>query len=143
MTIDDLKKEWAIDCVVEDDLGAAAIRTPMLHSKYLDHLIAARLKLTQLQHQKAELRAAKGKYFRGEMTKEELDERNWQQWQYRTLKADMQEVLDADGDLQKITAREEYMKAMLYFLESVLNEIKNRNWSIRAAIDYMKFRAGC
>jgi hypothetical protein len=142
MTLEELKLSWAKDCIIEEDLGAAAIRTPMLHSKYIDEVVTAKMKLTKLQHEIAILKAAKSKYFRGEMSKEELDERGWTQWQYRTLKADIQDHLEADVDLQKLFAREDYMKTMIYFLDSVINEIKSRNWSVRAAIDWVKFRAG-
>ena len=142
MTLDELQKKWAIDCVIEDDLGAAAIRTPMLHSYYLNELITAKLKLTKTQHEFAELSAAKARYFRGEMTKPELDDRGWAQWQHRSLKSDIEGMIDADTDCQKIMAREGYMKAMIYFLESVLGEIKNRNWNVRASLDWQRFRAG-
>jgi hypothetical protein len=141
-TLDELKLSWANDCVIKDDLGNAAISTPMLHAKYLDELITAKLKHTKITHEIAELKAVKGKYFRGEMTKEELTDRGWTQWQYRTLKSDIPELIDADAEYQKFMARESYMKTTIYFLESVLSEIKNRNWSIRAAIDWTKFRAG-
>ena len=142
MTLEELKLSWAKDCLIEDDLGAAAIRTPMLHSKYIDEVVTAKMKLTKLHHEIATLKADKAKYFRGEMSKEELESRGWTQWHYRTLKADMQDHLEADADLQKLYAREDYMKTVIYFLDSVINEIKSRNWSIRAAIDWVKFRAG-
>lgn len=142
MNLTELQELWKNDCVIGDDLGAESIRSPMLHSKYIDELISAKLKLTKLTHELSELKAAKSKYFRGEMTKEELDAKNWMQWQYRTLKSDIPELIDADADIQKIMARESYLKTMIYFLESVLKEIQNRNWAIRTSMDWIKFRAG-
>lgn len=142
MTLDEMKAHWAKDCIIGDDLGSAAIQTPILHSKYIDELITAKLKLTKIQHEFAELKSVKSKYFRGEMTREELQERNWDQWQYKSLKADIENLIEADADCQKLLARESYMKTTIYFLESVLAELKNRNWSIRASIDWQKFRAG-
>lgn len=142
MTLDEIQKAWATDCKISDDLGLAAIQTPMLHSKYIDELISAKLKHTKLTHEISECKAIKAKYFRGEMTKDELAERNWSQWQYKTLKADMQDVIDADPDYQKLLARESYVRTMIYTLESILGEIKNRNWTIRASLDWQRFRAG-
>ena len=142
MTLNELQESWAKDCVIGDDLGSAAIQSPMLHSKYIDEVISCRMKITKVQHEIAELRAAKSKYFRGEMTKEELAERGWIQWQYRTLKADIGDLIDADVEYQKLLARESYMKTCIYFLESVLGEIKSRQWNIRAALDWARFRAG-
>lgn len=142
MNLNELQDKWKIDCVIEDDLGAAAIRTPMLHSYYLNELVTAKLKLTKTQHELAELTAAKARYFRGEMTKAELDDRKWVQWQHRSLKSDIEGMTEAEADIQLIHARENYMKTMIYFLESVLGEIKNRNWNVRASLDWQRFRAG-
>ena len=142
MNLNDLQDKWAKDCVINDDLGAAAIYTPMLHSFYLNELVTAKLKLTKTQHEMAELSAAKSKYFRGEMNQQELEERGWKQWQHRTLKSDIEGMIEADAECQKILAREGYMKTMIYFLESVLGELKNRNWNIRAALDWQKWRSG-
>lgn len=141
-TLEELKSQWKEDCVIPDDLGNAAIKSPLLHSKYLDELVNAKLKHTKITHEISELKALKGRYFRGELTKAELEEQNWAQWQYKTLKADISDLIEADTDYQKILARESYMRTIIYFLESVLSEIKNRNWSIRASIDWQKFRAG-
>jgi predicted restriction endonuclease len=142
MTLDELKTQWALDCPIDDNLGNAAVGIPMLHSRYLDELVNTRLKAIKISHEISELKAAKGRYFRGEMTKSELDERGWTQWQYKSLKADIPELIEADPDFQKIQSREAYLKTVIYFLESVMGEIKNRNWAIRAAIDYRKFMAG-
>lgn len=142
MDIEELKKTWETDSYIGEDLGAAAIQGSSLHSKYLNILINAKLRLTKVEHEIAELKATKSKYFRGEMTKEELTEKGWKQWQYKTLKSDIGELIDADADFQKYAARQSYIKNIIYFLESVLGAIKNRNFEIRAAIDWQKWRAG-
>lgn len=143
MTLDDLKEQWAKDCVIdEQNVDRASAISPNLHSKYLNELISAKLKLTKTQLELAQLKANKAKYFRGEMTKEELEERGWQQWQYRTLKSDIEGMLEADSDIQTQIAREGYMKAMVLFIESVMGEIKTRSFHCKNIIDYQKFRAG-
>lgn len=142
MNLDELKDEWERDTKINDDLGTAAIQCSLLHSKYLNELINAKLRLTKIEHEIAEFKARKAKYFRGEMTKEELEEYGWQQWQYKSLRGDIPEMIEADTDFQKFQARQSYIKTMIYFLESVLGEIKNRNFAIKAAIDWQKFRAG-
>lgn len=142
MTLDELKEAWAKDCVISDDLGASAINIPILHSRYLDELTNYRLKATKITHEISELKANKSRWFRGELTKSELETLGWSQWMYKTLKADIPELIDAEPDIQKLQARESYIKTVIYFLESVMGEIKNRNWAIRAAIDYRKFMSG-
>ncbi len=133
---------WDKDSQIPDDLGTAALQCSNLHSKYLNILIDTKLRLTKVEHEIAELKTKKAKYFRGEMTKEELEENNWQQWHYKTLKNDIPELIEADSDYQKIALRQSYIKNMVYFLESVLGEIKNRNFAIGHAINWQKFRAG-
>lgn len=143
MTLDELKEMWERDCIIDEiELGRAAINCSLLHSKYLNELINAKLRLTQIQLNLAQEEATKAKYFRGELTSAELREKGWDQWPFRTLKTEIPALIQADDDIQKIIKREQYVKVMIYFLESVLGEIKNRNFAIRAAIDFAKMRAG-
>lgn len=142
-TIEELKTWWSTDCIIdEDDLGGAAAKTPMLHSKYLNELLNAKLKLTKTILELNKLRALKGKYFRGELTTAELQERGWEQWHYKSLKSDIDGLIDADEDVQKEIARLEYIKAMIYFLESVINQIRSRSYDVKAIVEWQKFRAG-
>jgi len=143
MTLDEMRNEWERDSQLnEEDLSGEALKIPRLHSKYLNELIQHKLKLTKLSMDLAQMRALKGRYFRGELTTDELRERGWEQWQYRTLKADIEGLIEADVDIQTIIAREQYIKTILYFLESCMGELKNRNFAIKSAIDWIKFRAG-
>ena len=143
MTLDELREQWTIDTALnEDDLSGEALKIPMLHSRYLNELINYKLKQTKVQMDIAQLRAVKGRYFRGELTTAELKERGWEQWQYRTLKADIDGLLEADPDLQILITRDQFLKTVVYFLESCMTELKNRNFAIKSAIDWIKWRAG-
>lgn len=143
MTLDELRESWAIDCSIDqNDLGKAGAISPNLHSKYLDELIQYKLRLTKLQNEMIELRIKKAKYFRGEMTREELKEAGWEQWQYKSLRSDIDNLIDGDSDYQKLYTREQYVKTIIYFLESVMSEIKARSFHVRTIMDWQKFRAG-
>ena len=143
MTLDELQKAWEEDCVIDDqNPDKASARSPHLHSKYINELIAYKMKLNAIQLSMIELRNVKTKYFRGEMTREELQERGWEQWQYKTLKSEIESLLDADPEIQKLFAREAYVKTAIYFLESVLGEIRSRSFHTRVIVDMQKFRAG-
>ena len=133
---------WEVDCQIGDDLGQEAINNTKLHSKYLNALIDARMRMAKIDADKAVMRAEKSKYFRGEMTKEELDARGWTQWQYRSLKSDIDGLIDADADYQKLVARESYVRLVIAFIDSVMGEIKNRGWNIKNGIDWIKYRNG-
>ena len=143
MTLDELQQAWAVDCVIdEQNPDKASAKSPQLHSKYLNELILFKMKLNKIQLDMLELKNAKTKYFRGEMTREELNERGWVQWQYKTLKSEIESLLDGDSDMQKLYAREAYVKTAIYFLESVIGEIRSRSFHTRVIVDFSKFRAG-
>ena len=143
MTLDELQKAWEEDCVIDDqNPDKASARSPHLHSKYINELIAYKMKLNAIQLSMIELRNVKTKYFRGEMTREELQERGWEQWQYKTLKSEIESLLDADPEIQKLFAREAYVKTAIYFLESVMGEIRARSFHCKNVIAWMQFRSG-
>lgn len=142
-TIEELKDQWSKDCIIdEDDLSGAAAKTACLHSNYLNHLIEAKLKYTKTQLDLNKLRALKGKYFRGELTTAELKELGWNQWHLRTLKSDIDGLIDAEEEVQKYLGRIEYIKAMIFFLESVLGQLKSRTFDIKNMLQWQIFRAG-
>ena len=143
MTLDELQQAWAVDCVIdEQNPDKASAKSPQLHSKYLNELISFKMKLNKIQLDMLELKNAKTKYFRGEMTREELNERGWVQWQYKTLKSEIESLLDGDSDMQKLYAREAYVKTTIYFLESVIGEIRSRSFHCKNIITWMQFRSG-
>ena len=59
-----------------------------------------------------------------------------------TTRDEVEMFLDADEDLAKIKARIEFFKIILYFLESVLKQISARQYQIKNAIEWEKFRSG-
>jgi hypothetical protein len=143
MTLDDLQSEWEKDCEIDSQkIDTESSRSPKLHAKYISELINYKLKLTKTQLDLINLRAKKMKYFRGEMTSEELLEEGWKQWPYRTLKTEIEGLIDSDPDVQKIAAREAYTKTAIMFLESVLGEIRTRSFHCKNIVEFQRFRAG-
>jgi hypothetical protein len=54
----------------------------------------------------------------------------------------IERYMSADERLSKIDLKIRYYDIMLKFLEEVIKMITNRNYSIKNAIDFMKFTAG-
>jgi hypothetical protein len=54
----------------------------------------------------------------------------------------LQRHMDADEKLSKLDLKIRYYDVMLKFLEEVIRMISNRNYSIKNAIDFMRFTAG-
>jgi len=82
MNINELQDMWEADCVIDDNyLGEQATSSPKLHAKYLRLLVNAKLKHTKMKSDYNILRKNKFRYYRGELSREELTELGWPQWQ--------------------------------------------------------------
>lgn len=144
MTLDELIEQWEQDSAIDDNrLDNESIRTPNIHAKYLRILLNYRMKLAALKTEYNTLRQKKFRYYRGEMGKSELEENGWEQWQgLKPLKAEMNEFLEGDADLNRITIKCQYLENMIQGAESIMNQIKARDWQIRNTIEWKKFIAG-
>lgn len=144
MTLEELQTLWDTDCQIDDNyLGENSTATPKLHAKYVRHLVNVKLKHTKLCSDYNILRKNKFRYYRGEMGREELHGYGWPQWQgVKPLKNEMDEFLTGDNDLNTLKVKIEYLETMIYFLESVLQQIKARDWQIKTAVEWKRFLAG-
>lgn len=144
MTLDELQQEWDKDSIIDDNyLGETAVATPQLHAKYLRLLMGVKLKHTKLSSDYNILRKNKFRYYRGELSREELQDLGWSQWQgVKPLKNEMDEFLQGDDQLNTMKVKIDYLETMIYFLESVLGQIKARDWQVKTAVEWKKFLAG-
>jgi len=143
MTIEELRK-MAIDDLLMDntELGIESIKTPQIHNKYLILYTDEKLILGKLQSDLNRLRRDKWLYYTGKMGKEELEDRGWETFDLHILKTDIDKFLNADEDIIKMSDRILFQKEKVNYIESVIKIINNRQWSIRAAIDWLKFTNG-
>lgn len=144
MTLDEMQQMWETDCEIDDNyLGENATLTPKLHAKYVKLLVNTKLKHTKLQSDYLLLRKNKFRYYRGELSRDELTELGWSQWQgVKPLKNEMDEFLQGDSELVTLKIKIDYLETMIYFLESVLGQIKSRDWQIKTAVEWKRFLAG-
>lgn len=144
MKLSELQEMWADDCKINEmNLGQESVRTPILHSKYLNLLSSTRLNLRKSESDYLNMRRKKYKYYRGEMSELELNDEGWDQWQgNKPLKNEMDEFLQVDSDLVKLTDKVEYYKTVLYQLEQIIRSINGRTWDIKNSIEWNKFTNG-
>ena len=144
MNIEQIQDMWEADCEIDDNyLGEQSTATPKLHAKYVKLLVQIKLKHTKLTSDYNLLRKNKFRYFRGEMSRDELKENNWEQWQgIKPLKNEMDEFLTGDEDLNSLEVKIKYLETMVYLLESILGQIKARDWQIKTHVEWKKFLAG-
>jgi hypothetical protein len=144
MNIDEIQQMWEKDCEMSDNhLGEESTKTALLHSKYIKLMIQVKLKLTKARADYNLLRKNKFRYYRGEMSKDELQAAGWDQWQgIKPLKNEMDEFISGDETLVTLNSKIEYLETMGYLLESILNQIKARDWQLKNAITWKQFLAG-
>lgn len=144
MKIEDIMKEWEEDSKVSPfDLAGEAIKTSSLHAKYMRYLLNFNMKSKKLNIDYREKREWKRRYFKGEFNNpNDLKLYNIEPYRHVVINADIQSILDADVDLNKILLSKEYNEECAKFCESVIKEISNRSYAIGNAIKWNVFQGG-
>jgi hypothetical protein len=144
MKLSEVQEEWEADSRINrTDLGNESLRTPMLHSKYLNKLSNVKLLVRKAEADYLTMRKDKYRYFKGELTRQELADRGWHQYQGRVpLKSEMEEYLTTDGDMIRLTDKLEFLKTVQFTLEQIMKAIGQRGWDIKSAIEWEKMQNG-
>ena len=100
MKFEEIQYQWTLDCVMDEtELSQESIKIPQLHNKYLIYYSNEKLKFKEIKYLFAGLIKRKRDYYSGRMTAEELEAADWEPFQYKLLKADVQEYIDADDNV--------------------------------------------
>ena len=125
------------------NIAHGASEVPMLHAKYVAKLAKSRLSLRKSEADYWRLRSAKTRYFRGEMDRKELTERNWEPYQYpKPLKTELDNILAMDEDMLVQGDKTEYWKTVVAFLEQIMKSINSRTWDFKNVIEMTKINLG-
>ena len=140
MNIDELYNEIERDLKIDDtELDLESIRTPQLHNKYLKIYTTHSLQLKRLQDEYKILYRVKWEYYTGKASPETYRKKPFD---IKVLRTDVGIYIDADADLQQLSQKVAYTKQITDYLERILREINNRNWTIRNTIEWKKFLHG-
>lgn len=144
MKLTTVQQEWYADSSINElDLGKEAVKTPLLHAKYITYLSNVKLLLRKAESDYFNTRRLKYRYYRGEMSRDELEEKGWPQYQgNKPLKNEMDEFLQCDEELNAFLDKIEYYKTITYTLEQIIRSINSRTWDIKSAIEWQKFTNG-
>lgn len=143
MNFEDLKRHVERDMKVDDtQLDLESLKIPQLHNKYLNFLQEERFNLKKMGFDFASLRRSKWEYYTGKMSEEDLKEKGWEPFDLKILKSDIDMYLDSDNDMILMKQKITYQEEKVFYLESVIKEIGQRNWEIRNAIEWRKFVSG-
>ena len=140
MNIEELYDEVEKDLKIDDtELDLESIRTPQLHNKYLKLYTKHSLQLKRLQDENKVLYRLMWEYYTGKSVPEVYAAKPFD---LKILKADIGIYLDSDSELQQLSQKVAYAKEITNYLEKILREINNRNWTIRNTIEWKKFIHG-
>lgn len=143
MNLDELKimikKDLDID---QTALDAESSRTPQLHNKYLVMFMDEKLKLKRMNSELSVLRKNKWLYYTGRMSQEELTQFGWEPFELNILKTEADDMIESDADYIKASEKVNFQEEKVNYLESVIKIVQNRQWQIRAMIDWLKFTQG-
>lgn len=137
-------ESWKTDSQIDQSsLREVMYSHPMLHSKYLTHLQTYKVNLRKLTLKYNKLRAIKVRYYNGELTKEELDERGWKQYLFKKpLKSELDGIMSGDPDIQVLQEQILYVESLIQSAESIMKDIGNRYFLFKSLVEYEKFLSG-
>jgi len=143
MNLDELKVMIKKDLDIDQTaLDAESSRTPQLHNKYLVMFMDEKLKLKRMNSELSILRRNKWLYYTGRMSQEELTQFGWEPFELNILKTEADDMIESDVDYIKASEKVNFQEEKVSYLESVIKIVQNRQWQIRAMIDWLKFTQG-
>ena len=143
MNLDELKVMIKKDLDIDQTaLDAESSRTPQIHNKYLVMFMDEKLKLKRMNNELSVIRKYKWLYYTGRMSQEELTQFGWEPFELNILKTEADDMIESDADYIKASEKVNFQEEKVNYLESVIKIVQNRQWQIRAMIDWLKFTQG-
>lgn len=140
MTIDDLSEQSKKDLKLErDNLDYESLRTPDIFHKYNRLRGIENLRLKKFTNDFKTLFLKRWEFYSG---KAEDEDYNKEAFFKKVMKADKDIYLDGDLILQESKSKIEYQEEIVDMLERILKQINQRDWSIKNAIEFLKFSHG-
>ena len=142
--LENIISEWEDDAKIDTlNIQEETVSAPLLHSKYIKKLSLWKKRKYTYTNKLATLRKDKIRYFRGEMSKDELSVLGWTQYQgNRLIRSELEETLKGDPDMLKIQSQIDLIDSVIYVLESIVKMINSRDFEISNYIKYALFTKG-
>lgn len=143
MNINDIRNEIEKDIKIDKtNLDHEATIIPQQHNKYLCMLMDEKLIYAKYSSELNILKRNKWLYYSGKISEEQLSELNWEPFELAILRQDLDKFIDSDKDVIDMNLKVILQKEKVDYLESVVKAVSNKMWSVRAAIDWIKFTQG-
>ena len=137
---------WKSDCPIDDiELDASSLEVPKLHAKYSELLSDKKLEVIRFERQMQELNKDKWLWYGGKMSKDKIEENNWDYDPFgglTVLKSDYDKFTGADKEIQDLNDKLEYLRVTVDSLSDIVSQITWRHQTIKNIIEWRKFMAG-
>ena len=132
---------WKKDSVIDGDLYCEeSTKIPQLHMKYMEFHNTFSLMKKEKELDMKRLIKEKWLYYKGKAPSTVYKE---MPFDFKlTTKEEINMFIESDDDIMKLQYRIDYIEQTLLYLDSVLRMINNRNFQIKNAIDWEKFKNG-
>ncbi len=132
---------WKKDSVIDTDLYCEeSTKIPQLHMRYMEFHNTFSLMKKERELEMRRLIREKWLYYKGKAPSKVYKEVPFDL--KLTTKEEISMFIESDEDICKLQYKIDYIEQMLTFLDGVLRQIGNRNFQIKNAIDWEKFKNG-
>lgn len=132
---------WTKDSKIDNDLYCEeSTKIPQLHMKYMEFFNMFSLMKKERELELKGLIKEKWLYYKGKAPSSVYKEMPFDL--KLTTKEEISMFIDADEDICKLQYKVGYIETVLTFLDGVLRQINNRNFQIKNAIEWEKFKSG-
>ena len=143
MKFEEIQKLWTSDCPIDEtELAQESVKIPQLHNKYLIFYSNEKLRLKTQRFDHSKLVKLKKEYYGGRMSQEELEAIDWEPFQDKLLKADVEQYVDADDNVIESKKMLALQEEKVDYLEAIVKGLSTRGYLIKNAIDWKRFTEG-
>lgn len=140
MNIEMMKAELAKDLKMDmENLHNESIDVSGQHGKWLGFAMDETGKLAALRSKQKRMKLQKWNYYLGRGTAEEYKRRPFG---LKVLKNEVQQYIDADPEYRDIEDKIAAKEALVDFLDGAVRAVTNKQWNIKNAIEFLKFKNG-
>ena len=143
MKFEEIQKLWTSDCNIDEtELAQESVKIPQLHNKYLILYSNEKLRFKTQRFEHSKLVKLKKEYYGGKMSQEELEAIDWEPFQHKLLKADVEQYVDADDNVIESKKMLALQEEKVDYLEAIVKGLSTRGYLIKNAIDWKRFTEG-
>ena len=141
MNLESLQELWKKDSVIVSDFYCEeSTKIPQLHMRYMEFFNTYALMKKEREIEMRRLIREKWLYYKGKAPSKVYKE---MPFDFKlTTKEEVNMFIESDDDICKLQYKIDYIEQIINFLEGVLRQIGNRNFQIKNAIEWEKFKNG-